>query len=213
MMKTPFFLLAVSLFIAVSCSQEKEHTAPAINPKDSVSLMTSFGVNTLISDSGVMKYRIVTEKWEVNEVRNPSRWMFERGLFLEQFDERFHVQAYIQCDTAYYYDKNKVWELRGRVRIRTLDGVRFSSEELFWDQNRHELYSNKFSRVVSPDRELQGAYFRSDERMTHYFISNTKGSFLKGNVFNSESDTIVNAPDTTKQKLRLPVTPAARKNI
>lgn len=160
-----------------------------------------------------MKYRIVTEKWEVNEVRNPSRWMFERGLFLEQFDERFHVQAYIQCDTAYYYDKNKVWELRGRVRIRTLDGVRFSSEELFWDQNSHELYSNKFSRVVSPDRELQGAYFRSDERMTHYFISNTKGSFLKGNVFNSESDSIVNAPDTTKQKLRLPVTPAARKNI
>lgn len=213
MMKTPFFLLAVSLFFAVSCSQEKEHTAPAINPKDSVSLMTSFGVNTLISDSGVMKYRIVTEKWEVNEVRNPSRWMFERGLFLEQFDERFHVQAYIQCDTAYYYDKNKVWELRGRVRIRTLDGVRFSSEELFWDQNRHELYSNKFSRVVSPDRELQGAYFRSDERMAHYFISNTKGSFLKDNVFNSESDTIVNAPDTTKQKLRLPVTPAARKNI
>ena len=120
MMKTPFFLLAVSLYLAVSCSQEKEHTAPAINPKDSVSLMTSFGVNTLISDSGVMKYRIVTEKWEVNEVRNPSRWMFERGLFLEQFDERFHVQAYIQCDTAYYYDKNKVWELRGRVRIRTL---------------------------------------------------------------------------------------------
>ena len=213
MMKTPFFLLAVSLFLAVSCSQEKEHTAPAINPKDSVSLMTSFGVNTLISDSGVMKYRIVTEKWEVNEVRNPSRWMFERGLFLEQFDERFHVQAYIQCDTAYYYDKNKVWELRGRVRIRTLDGVRFSSEELFWDQNRHELYSNKFSRVVSPARALQGAYFRSDERMTHYIISNTKGSFLKGNEINSESDTIVNAPDTTKQKLRLPVTPAARKNI
>ena len=213
MMKTPFFLVAVSLLLAVSCSQEKEHTAPAINPKDSVSLMTSFGVNTLISDSGVMKYRIVTEKWEVNEVRNPSRWMFERGLFLEQFDERFHVQAYIQCDTAYYYDKSKVWELRGRVRIRTLDGVRFSSEELFWDQNRHELYSNKFSRVVSPDRELQGAYLRSDERMTHYFISNTKGSFLKGNVFNSESDSIVNAPDTTKQKLRLPVTPAARKNI
>lgn len=213
MMKTPFFLVAVSLLLAVSCSQEKEHTAPAINPKDSVSLMTSFGVNTLISDSGVMKYRIVTEKWEVNEVRNPSRWMFERGLFLEQFDERFHVQAYIQCDTAYYYDKSKVWELRGRVRIRTLDGVRFSSEELFWDQNRHELYSNKFSRVVSPDRELQGSYFRSDERMTHYFISNTKGSFLKGNVFNSESDSIVNAPDTTKQKLRLPVTPAARKNI
>jgi hypothetical protein len=42
-----------------SCHDEKEHTAPAIYPRDSVSVMTSYGVNTLISDSGVIKYKIV----------------------------------------------------------------------------------------------------------------------------------------------------------
>lgn len=212
-MRAVVLFVLFSFLLLLSCSEGKEHTAPAINPKDSVSMMTTYGVNTLISDSGVMKYRIVTERWEVNEVRNPSRWLFERGLFLEQFDENFHAQAYIQCDTAYYYDKNKIWELRGRVRVRTIDGVRFSSEELFWDQNLHELYSNKFSRIVSPERELQGAYFRSDERMTHYLISNTKGSFVKGNVFSNDADTLTNAPDTTKQKLRLPVSPKAKSNI
>lgn len=204
-----FFLLC----LLYSCSQEREHTAPAINPKDSVSLMTTYGVNTLISDSGIMKYRIVAEKWEVNELRNPSRWIFERGLFLEQFDEKLNVQAFIQCDTAYYYDKNKLWSLRGRVRVRTQDGVRFSSEELYWDQNLHELYSNKFSKLVSPDRELQGAYFRSDERLTHYIISNTKGSFIKGDMLNTEKDSILTAPDTTKNKSRLPMSPSAKKNI
>lgn len=212
-MRKLFFIIFSLFCLLFSCSKEREHTAPAINPKDSVSLMTTYGVNTLISDSGIMKYRIVTEKWEVNEVRDPSRWIFERGLFLEQFDEKLNVQAFIQCDTAYYYDKNKLWNLRGRVRVRTQDGLRFSSEELFWNQNLHELYSNKFSKLVTPDRELQGAYFRSDERLTHYVISNTKGSFIKGDMLDSEKDSILTAPDTTKNKSRLPMSPSAKKNI
>ena len=197
-----FLVSTVMLTAFFSCSQEKEHTAPAIHQRDSVSMMTSWGVNTLISDSGVMKYRIVAEKWEVNEVRNPSRWIFERGLFLEQFDEKFHIEAYIQCDTAYYYDKEKIWELRGRVKVRTVEGMRFSSEELFWDQNMHELHSNKFSHLITPDRELQGAYFRSDERLTHYFISNTKGSFIKDDMMSNEADTMQALPDTAKLNLR-----------
>lgn len=142
-----------------------------------MAVMTSLGVNTLISDSGVIKYRIVTERWEVNQAKNPSRWIFDKGLFLTQFDEKFHVHAYIQCDTAYYFDQLRLWELRSRVRILTKDGLRFKSEQLFWDETKHELYSNVFSSLVTPERTLQGTYFRSDEQMTHYYVSNSKGSF------------------------------------
>ena len=166
----------------LSCAEEKEHPAPAIHDRDSVSVMVSYGVNTLVSDSGVIKYRIVTERWEVNQIRVPSRWTFIKGLSMEQFDERFHVQAYIQADTAWYYDKLKLWELRGRVRVRNVNGLRFSSEELFWDGVMHEMYSNKFSRVVTPERTLEGTYFRSDEYMTHYTVSNSRGSFVRSDI-------------------------------
>ena len=181
-------------FIA-SCTEPVEHTAPAVRARDSVAVMTSWGVNTLISDSGVIKYRIVTEKWEVNENRRPPRWIFEKGLFLEQFDEKFHVQAYIQCDTAYYYSQKKLWELRSRVRVRTKDGLRFTSQELFWDQNTHELYSNVFSRLITPDRTLQGSYFRSDEKMTRYMVTNTKGSFSQSDLEGGNSDSGTSAAE------------------
>lgn len=182
--------LLILLFVCfiAACTEPVEHTASAVRARDSVAVMTSWGVNTLISDSGVIKYRIVTEKWEVNENRRPPRWIFEKGLFLEQFDEKFHVQAYIQCDTAYYYSQKKLWELRSRVRVRTKDGLRFTSQELFWDQNAHELYSNVFSRLVTPDRTLQGSYFRSDEKMTRYMVTNTKGSFSQSDLEDGNSD-------------------------
>lgn len=201
----PFLLVA---FIS-ACNKPKEHTAPAINPRDSVSMMKSFGVNTLISDSGVMKYRIVAERWEVNEVLNPPRWIFKRGIFMEQFDQSFHTEAYVQADTAYYYTIKKLWHLIGNVRMKTVDGLRFNSEELYWDQNRHELYSYCFSRVITPERELQGTYFTSDERMQHYTVSNSVGSFQKNEADNKKdnnnpkTDTV--ASDSTPK--RAPIVP------
>ena len=199
-------MLACSLFM--SCEEEIEHIAPAINPRDSVSMMVSYGVNTLISDSGVIKYRIVSEQWEVNQARQPSRWIFEKGLFLEQFDLGMHVQSYIQCDTAYYYDLKKLWELRGRVSILTKKGLRFNSEELFWDERSHEIYSNKFSHLVTADKELQGNRFRSDERMTKYSVTTTKGHFDKGDLDKSPRDNMSKAQaDSALRRGRQPARP------
>lgn len=171
-------LLGMSVVLMVlSCTEQKAHTAAAVHDRDSASMMVSYGVNTLISDSGVIKYRIVTERWDVNTIKVPSRWTFEKGLFMEQFDENFHIEGFIQADSAWYYDQKKLWELRGRVSIRNVNGLIFNSEELWWDGIKHEFYSYKFSRVVTPERTLEGTYFRSDEHMMHYEVSNSVGSF------------------------------------
>ena len=185
--------------LLASCEQPREHTAPAINERDSVSMMTTYGVNTLISDSGVIKYRIVTERWDVNTIKQPTRWTFERGIFLEQFDQKFHIEGYI-----------------GRVRIRNVNGLVFRSEELFWDGLKHEFYSYKYSKVITPERELEGTYFRSDEHMRHYEVTNSVGSFQSEDLEPEpeepakEPEKNTNAADTAKQEK--PVRPAAVKH-
>ena len=205
---TPLYIFLTILLLG-SCEEQKEHTAPAINDSDSVSMMTSYGVNTLISDSGVIKYKIVTERWDVNTVRQPPRWTFEKGIFLEQFDEKFHVEGYIYADTAWYYDQQKLWELRGRVHIRNVNGLVFDSEELFWDGITHEFYSHKFSKVVTPERTLQGTYFRSDEHMAHYEVSNSVGSFQSEDL---ESDQNQNATPGDSTMPPPPQRPAATRH-
>ena len=129
------FIIAV--FAMISCSEEHEHMAPAIRDRDSVPVMTTYGVNTLISDSGVIKYRIVTEQWEVNENKKPSRWTFNKGILLTQFNLKKHVVGYIQCDTAVYYDQDRRWELHGHVKILTAQVEQKSIE-----RNRCKLVGN-----------------------------------------------------------------------
>ena len=211
-------LLFVALLAAGACSEQKTHMAPAIHERDSVSMMTSYGVNTLISDSGVIKYKIVAERWDVNTIKVPPRWTFDKGIFMEQFDEQFHIEGYIQADTAWYYDQQKLWELRGRVSIRNVNGLIFHSEELFWDGIRHEFYSHQFSRVITPERTLEGTYFRSDEHMTHYTVTNSVGSFQASDM--ESDDNSQQKPSTAKNgdqkadtaKVEVPVRQAATRH-
>lgn len=203
-------VLLLAVAITTSCEKQKEHIAPAVNERDSVPDMVSYGVNNLISDSGVIKYRIVTEEWQMYQTNGNPKSVFPKGVFFTQFDETFHVNSYIQCDTAYHYENQRLWELRGRVRILTKNGLRFSSEQLYWDENKHEIYSYAFSRLVTPDRNLEGAYFRSNEQMTRYYVSNSRGSFDKADM-EGGNDTLTSAPDTMKAKLR-PQTAPRRRN-
>lgn len=190
-------LIVTMLVCLSSCSEQREHTAAAVRDRDSASMMVSYGINTLISDSGLIKYRIVTERWDVNTIKNPSRWTFEKGIFMEQFDESFHIEGYIQADSAWYYDQQKLWELRGRVYIRNVNGLIFRSEELWWDGIKHEFYSYKFSRVVTPERTLEGTYFRSDEHMAHYEVTNSVGSFQASDMDSESESAQASSTNTT----------------
>ena len=195
-------IIAVAAFAAMilgGCTEVHEHTAAAIHDRDSVSVMTSYGVNTLISDSGLMRYHLVVEEWDIYNGSNGEAptWKFMKGLLMERFDEKFHVEAYIQADTAWYYDQKKLWHLCGRVRIRNINGLLYESEELFWDGIRHELYSNVFSKVTTPERSMEGTYFLSDEHMTHYTVSNSKGSFQREDMIGEQNDTTTQKPGAT----------------
>lgn len=182
-----------SLLCLFACEEKIDHSAPAVNECDSASMMVSWGINTLISDSGVMRYRMIAERWEVNTVKHPSFWLFDKGLVLEEFDQQFHIQAYITCDTAWYYDQLRIWELRGNVHVRTNDGTRFSSEELYWNQAERKLYSYKYSKLVTSDSQMEGTHFESDEpdtqgNLNHYIIDNSKGYFKASDMHESKGD-------------------------
>ena len=211
-MALPILLAFQFSLLMISCDEAQEHTAPAIYDRDSVSMMVSYGVNTLISDSGIIKYKIVTERWDVNVVKQPSRWTFEKGVFFEQFDQNFHVEAYVQADTAWYYDQQKLWHLRGRVRIRNSNGLIYQSEELYWDGLKHELYSNVFSKVTTPERTLQGTYFRSDEQMRHYTVSNSKGSFMAEDMTGENKNQGTSPGDTAQQQVEPILRPQTQKH-
>ena len=77
------FLLTVMLVLSQSCSSSGKDFERTITDNDTLPMMETLGVTTLISDSGVIKYKIIAEKWDIFDKKDPSYWAFERGVYLE----------------------------------------------------------------------------------------------------------------------------------
>ncbi len=165
------------LCVVSSCSGQDKQFADAITERDSLPVLETRGVSTLISDSGVVRYRITTPLWQVFDRKNPSHWAFEEGVYLETFDENFQTQASIQADTAYYFDGQRLWELDGNVEIKNLKGEEFKTQQMFWNQNTQRVYSDKFIRIRQTDRIITGHGFESNQQMTVYRIFRPEGIF------------------------------------
>lgn len=172
---TIVFGAIVMLLLFSSCGGKKKAMADAITERDSLPVMDTRGITTLISDSGVTRYRVNTEEWLIYDRKQPSYWAFEKGIYLEQFDSLLNVDASIQADTAYYFDKEKLWKLIGHVDIKNLKGERFNTELLYWNQATQKVYSDKFIRIEQPDKIITGHGFDSNQQMTVYVIHNMEG--------------------------------------
>lgn len=167
----------VMLLLLPGCGGKKADLGEAITERDSLPMMTTLGVVTYISDSGVTRYRMDADEWLVYDRKKPSYWAFEKGVYLEQFDSLMNVDASIKADTAYYYDRQKLWKLMGNVDIKNRKGERFNTQLLFWNQATEKVYSDRFIRIEQPDRIITGYGFDSNQQMTNYKIRNMGGIF------------------------------------
>lgn len=184
------------LFLSVSCSGGKEPVTDAITNRDSVPVMVTRDVSTYISDSGVVRYKIITDEWRVYDRLAPSMWTFEQGIYLEKFNNDLSIEAVIIADTAYYYDKQELWELRGNVHIENEQDEEFDTQLLFWDQKTKRVYSDLYIRIRQQKRIITGIGFTSNQDFTRYTIKNTQGIFpIKEET--APTDSISMAADTT----------------
>ncbi len=165
------------LILFGSCSKKNKYTGEAISERDSMPSMVTHDVETFISDSGVVRYRVLADEWSIYDRKNPPHWAFEKGMYMEQFDTLHSVEASIKSDTAYYYDRKKLWKLVGNVEIENHNGERFTTELLYWNQVTERVYSDKYIRIVQPDRIIEGEGFDSNQQFTVYQIESIKGVF------------------------------------
>ncbi|MBE6275994.1 MAG: LPS export ABC transporter periplasmic protein LptC [Bacteroides sp.] len=174
---TAAFLAAVMFVLFPACSGKNKNLADAVSENDTLPSMTSRGVTTLISDSGITRYKIIAEEWIIFDKKKPPYWAFEQGVYLEKFDSLFHIDASIQADTAYYYEEKKLWELKGNVKILSQKGDKFDTQQLFWNEKERKIYSDKFIQIEQEDKVITGYGFESNQELTEYQIFNNTGIF------------------------------------
>jgi len=199
--------IAIAAFAALAaCGSGEEKAEPVEIDGDITPTMVTRDVDTYISDSGITRYHITADRWLMFDNATEPHWSFPDGMFMERYDDHMTQSATVVCDSAFYFTGKRLWRLDGDVRMRNVDGDRFLTEQLFWDQKTHKVYSDSFIHIDRTDRTIEGYGFESNENMTAYTILRPSGIFpvsdFRGPGAETDSAATDSAATTAKPRRR-----------
>jgi LPS export ABC transporter protein LptC len=165
------------MLVSAACDSDKLQYVRKFGDRAKVPGMFTDSVTTLISDSGRIRYRVISEVWKVYDKATEPYWYFPKKVYFERFDDSLRTESMVQSDTARYYTRRRMWELRKNVKLINLKGEKFETSLLYWDQRAQRIYSDSFIRIEQEDQVLTGYGFESNEQMTVYKIFKPTGFF------------------------------------
>ncbi len=151
--------------------------AEAVTDRTKMAALEARDVMTIVSDSGITRYRIKAPRWMIYDKADTPYWEFPDGIFLEKFNMELESDASVEADYAHYNEPAQRWMLRGNVKALNLEGEQFETSLLYWDQKNESVYSDSSIVVTRETSVIKGVGFRSNQQMTEYTIMNPTGVF------------------------------------
>ena len=179
MRRFPFLLLTWLLLssVAFSCKEDQKVDVSKTLDSSRMPTMSTRNISTLISDSGITQYKIVSPLWNIYDEADRPYWSFPEGLYLQKYDPLYNVIATVAADSAKYFKNERLWRLEGQVEMTKVPGQLFLSPRVFWDQRNQTIYSDTFIHIENTTHIIEGTGFESDETLTSYRILHPSGIF------------------------------------
>ena len=169
-------LVFISL-VSVGCenSMEKIKTITKSPAYPSVSR-----INTEIfySDSSHIKIRVWAAKLERYTQSKDPYMTFPEGILVYFYDTAMNIESELSARSAIYYEKKNLWIARNDVVAKNNNkGEQLNTEELYWDQNTHKIYSDKFSRIQTIDGVFIGENgFEANQNFSWWRLTGGRGT-------------------------------------
>ncbi len=169
--------MAALLLVPVACNSDQPQYVRKFKNRATVPGMFTDSVTMLISDSGVIRYRVISEVWKIYDKAAEPYWYYPKKVYFEKFNDSLRTESMVSSDTAKYFTRRKLWELRKNVKVINLRGDKFETSLLYWDQLSRRIYSDSFIRIEQDGLTMMGYGFESNEQLTVYKIKKPYGDF------------------------------------
>lgn len=165
----------VVMLVLSACSSSIKNDSKLTSARDSLAIMRSYNIVTLVSDSGITRYRVETPEWLVYDKAERPYWLFPQGLHMDRFDEFLNVYSRVDAKYAIYFTNDDVWELYDSVRVTNVHDECFETDKLIAEPRNDKIYTDQFVKVTQKDRIITGVGMHSNKNLTRYVIEKTQG--------------------------------------
>lgn len=136
-------------------------------------------VTSYLSQGGRMKAKL-TAPLMLRYFDSVPRVEFPNSLHVDFYDDSLQVESYLDAKKAWYYEQQGRITLTDSVVVIRIDGDTLKTEELFWDQNMHKLYTKRDVEIRQKTKTIFGKGFESDESLKNGRIDSITGILLVG---------------------------------
>lgn len=131
-------------------------------------------INLVHTDSGKVKAILLSPKMLNYQNRDFPFFEFPNGITLDIFDDKNQKNVVI-ADYAINYSKTNLIDLQGNVKIITSTNDTLYAEQLFYDQKKEWLFTNKPVTFRTGQDLINGNGFDSDSKFTNAEVLEVTG--------------------------------------
>jgi LPS export ABC transporter protein LptC len=156
-------LLIILSIAAISC----ENKIQVIPKSDFLTLptLTARGFKTVLTDSGRIQLILSSSLLEKYDKTDPPYAEFTTGIKVDLYNGKDKPQGTVTSKYAKCINNN-LWELRDSVVVVNEKNERLETEQLFWDQEKDKIYTDRFVKITNEDVISQGIGFESDTHLS-----------------------------------------------
>ncbi|MGM0579477.1 MAG: LPS export ABC transporter periplasmic protein LptC [Bacteroidota bacterium] len=172
-------------------------------------VMEADTVEIIYSDSAVV--RVILKASKQLDFENGDR-EFPNDIFIEFYEPDGTMSSTLEANSAYYTKEDNLYKAEGDVEvIGYIDPRKMNSEELFWEPEKEEIYTDKFVRIQSEDQISTGTGLVAKQDFSSYRILNPSGTIYLNDDSTSQEEQKKEIKKDTAQKKNKPVKKTVKK--
>lgn len=125
------------------------------------------------SDSAVVRLMLKAPKLEEYENGDQE---YPEGIYVEFYEEDTVTTSILEADQAFYTKETDVYKAVGNVNLQSFKNhQKLNTEELFWNRNDKQVYTDKFVIIETAEDVLYGQGLTAAQDFSSYRILKPTG--------------------------------------
>jgi len=174
-------IISIGLFVfigsvLISCNNDMEEVKSFVNTEKLPELYAE-NIEILRMDSGKIVVKVTAPVLERFSKEKPPYDLFKKGLIAISYKNYPIQDSYIYCKYAKCNTEKNIWEARNDVVVVSSEGDTLRTEQMFWDMNTGEIYSDKSVQITNDKEIVYGVGFEANQKSDHFKAKHIKGIF------------------------------------
>lgn len=175
-----YYLLCITIALCFTSCENNMNTVSLITSQDKNLQDVEDNASIFYTDSAKTKFHLTAPRIENYEGADPYI-LFPKGIDIDFYNDSGRINGHLEAEYAIRHLNTKLMEGDNNVRIVNQKGDRLNTEQLFWDENKHKIYTNKFVTIKTAREILYGNGLISNEDFTQYTITDLRGTIQVDN--------------------------------